>query len=397
MRFLFTGFFVFLFTCSLFAQSVSQLAQNPLLISPSFSGLDSSQRLCLAAQNHRETYDQVSEPYIQFGKALCGSFDRRISGGKSGIGASFQYWDYTEQSLNIPIPWFRFNNPVYSTYIDDYSISARKWEGSLSYVPRFFRLHIGNKTQQLIPAFQVAYSLSQAEEFHFRKRVYNDSTRTYYFWEEKPSYYYPETRTHVYSTTGSKSIFLNRAAFSASLMFKSQRFYVSYQLGLRVDYVWMSYQNYHYDRSYSDTYIQNTEQFEYETPIKWYAQMSNTLALGLYFPKRSNSLIQFHPIAIASYHLSSVQGKWERPMTKSEYYYYGQPMWYDYTDEYGLTLRALCLNGRIWRIIGGVNMTSDTFYAGMIYGYIGYQSKPFTITLGMYNSQSFSGSLQLRF
>lgn len=180
-------------------------------------------------------------------------------------------------------------------------------------------------------------------------------------------------------------------------MFKSQRFYFSFQLGIRYDYLLMHYQNTHYQIDFSDTYYLNTEQNEAGSPGNWYAQLTNTFALGVYFPKRNNSLIQIHPMAIATYNISSAHTQWDRPLIKTEYYYYLNQKWYDYSDRYGFALRAYSVNARIWRILAGINGGADTFFSEMMYMYLGYQAPVFTLTAGLYNGESFSTSLQLRF
>lgn len=168
------------FSSFAWAQSIVQLPQNPLLISPSFAGLDSNQRLCFAAQNYKETFYDIGSPSSEQGKAYFASYDRRIRQGKSALGVSFQYWDYSEHALDgFGQGLRRISFPMFSTYLDRQSIATQKWEGTVSYVPRFLPVKIRGKSHQLIPALQLGYSHIEAQEAHVRNTVYNDSAQSY--------------------------------------------------------------------------------------------------------------------------------------------------------------------------------------------------------------------------
>ncbi len=364
------------------SQNIAQLQQNPLLISPSFAGSDSLQRVCLATQHWRTSFTTSERYQEQQTQAYFASFDRKSASGKSAFAASINYWKY---GLTDNQHWkdsTKGQQP--GNYDQNRHLGAEKLELGFSYVPVFWKVSSKGSPSQLIPALCLQYARNSANEA--QERMFNLKEINF------GNYYYPAERQ--FSMSG-KSGHWDRLALGGSLLFQNARFFASYQLMFRMDKVDMSYlyqstDDYLIDDSTWQRQHANSAQGK---PARWQASLGNTLAIGISFPKRSNSLLQFQPIFAFDYKIPTLNGMTGLPISGD---YYLRPTYYTYTESDGFNIRNASFNLRIWKIVTGVNYGQNSNWTLQAYYYVGFKTSRLALTAGMATLEIFNTSLQIR-
>lgn len=363
------------------AQNMIQMQQLPLLTSPSFTGNDTTGRVVLAMQRYGDNSGDDQRKKDMSNEAYFASFDTRNASHTQAFGAYLNYWNLSDANRKST-PSILSKYDPYIRYNDHTALHLDKREVGLSYVPVFGRMILRKKEVAVIPALSLCYSHHTMQEAH----------QLYYAHDSLdfiPSYK-PNWRDTV---VGHKKVVFDRISLGGSLLVKSSRLFLSYHLALRYDHVSLEAVNRHNGINQHGDYF--SERFD-EKHKRSYLQVANTVALGLYFPKRSHSLIQFNPILIVSFNYSPVHGNQELLSFPNPSYTKTKNS-YDYGDFFGPSGRRLSLNVRVWKIISGLNMGADGYNGASVNYYLGYKTPKVTVTAGIANSSVFNASLQCNF
>lgn len=355
-------------TLSVSAQNMIQMQQLPLLISPSFAGSDTSARVVLAMQKYgwqsegiRETHDRNKEGYLA-------SFDLRNASQTKAFGGYLHYAE-VEQTSNES----RLRDPYHESHTH---FVTDKIEAGVSYVPVFWKVSLVDKKKNwnLIPALSLSYSHHTTQWDRYNYEGYDQTLI-------EPSF--PVKKRD--SISRSKDFSFERVSLGGSLMLQGSRLFVSGQLGVQYDQVAMKAAS---NKSQIDYYNVYSSSSSFENYSKGYLRFAHHVAFGAYFPKRSNSLIQFNPIIMTSLILTRSTSNDSHGRTEPSY---------DYGDSYESVTSRVSLNVRVWKFLGGYNSGGDSYTGPMSHYYIGYKAPKMTVTAGIVNSDIYNASLQYNF
>lgn len=377
------GSFLVGFSSLLRAQGIVQLASNPLLISASFTGSDSLARASFSAQEYKSTVNTSSRHDIDKSQAYYISFDRKTKNGKSAWGGYGHYWKYD-------VVQHSKSDSVRYQYEEERigQLRAEKGELGLSYVPTFWKIPLVGKSLDLIPAAFVTYSYQRADlsESKYARFPYDALQAG----EEE------SVLAHQTQGRDGKNMTWNRVGVGSSILLKNLKFFVSYQFAFQFDQVRMDY---HYSSVSTELESGETTSVHQDAGShhKWHVNAINSIACGAYFPKRSNSLLQFVPLFIYTYNVNDLDNSSTWPLTN---YFYISNVYYDYTSVYSGNSQNLSLNGRIWKILMGFNMGKNSTWTSVGNYYVGFKAKKWQATVGYINTSSnglYNIGLQVRF
>jgi len=374
----------------LFAQGVVETAQAPLLISPSFVGSDTSARLVSAFQKSHYSYSYEGQSSYTQNDALFASFDKMNTTKNNAWGIYVHYRQTDARKEREPFEDYRRTS--YVSRYDQNELLAQlrstQFEMGYAFMPKAYaRLPLERK-RIVLPAVQVSYSYAATRESHFLNRAYSVDTTTIYHTAGYTSYNATDSeRYHANSAIGHKDIDLHRVGLVGSLMHTAPRGFISYQFGFNIDLVSMDNSNFSLSQSHKKTFVEEERHQEANNYQKLYGQIEQKLAVGIYVPKRTNSLIQISGIGTVSYVFSSVHSSY-RPLIINQDYYYVNSKWYDYNNIFGFMGRRYSLNIKFWKILAGVYAGIDSYIEPYGSYYIGYKGKKFILTMGGYASSA---------
>lgn len=376
----------------MFAQGVVETAQAPMLISPSFVGSDTNARLVSAFQKSHYSYSYDGLSSSTRNDALFASFDKMNTAKNNAWGVYVHYRQTDARKEQVPFEDYRRTS--YVSRYDQNELLAQlrstQFEMGYAFMPKAYARFPLERKRLVLPAVQVSYSYAATRESHFLNRAYSVDTTTMYTAGYTSYNATDSERYHSDSVIGHKDINLHRVGLVGSLMHTAPRGFISYQLGFNVDLVSMDNSNFSLSQSHKKTFVEEQRKQEANNYQKLFGQIEQKLSVGIYVPKRTNSLVQISGIGMVSYVFSSVHSSY-RPLLMNQDYYYVNSKWYDYNNLFGFAGRRYSLNIRCWKILAGVYAGIDSYIGSYGSYYIGYKGKKFILTIGGYSSLARDG------